>query len=162
MILSQQCVLLRNLRIFHKHQNMQVFLELSQWPFFNSSWLSYSFVPIWDSALSFLCSLLVVLQECHRHFVNFQLGLEGNGTTRSSVSHRWDRLSRSLSKGENSQDSHPWEHHSSIKLFLWPRAVTHKAQGQYNGVSRLLISFSSLQGKFQSAPRLLQCSFDEG
>lgn len=128
---------------------------------FNSSWLSYSFVPIWDLGLSFLCSLLVVLQECHRHLVNFQLVLEGSGTTRSSVSHRWDTLSRSLSRGENSQDSHPWQHHSSVILFLWPRAITHKAEGQSNGVSRFFIPFS-LQGRSQSAPRLLQHCFDEG
>lgn len=163
MILSQQCVLVRNLRISHKHQNIQIFLELSQWPFSAPAWLSYNFVPIWRFRLVLFVLIACGLARMSQAFLWISsLSWKEMVPPRSSVSHRWDTFPRSFSRGENSQDSHPWEQHSSVIPFLWPRSITHKAEGQCNGVSRFLMPFSSLQGRLHSAPRLLQRCFDEG
>lgn len=162
MILSQQCVLVRNLRILHKHQNIQVFLELSQWPFSTpAGWVTALF-PLETQPCPFCAHCLWSCKNATGILWIFSLSWKEMVTTRSSVSHRWETLSRSLSRGENRQESHPWEQHSSVVPFLWPRAITHKAEAQYNGVSRFLMPLSSLQGRLQSTPRLLQHCFDEG
>lgn len=162
MILSQQCVLVRNLRIFHKHQDIQVFLELSQWPFSTpAGWVITSF-PFKIQACPFYAHCLWSCKNVTGILWISSLSWKEMAPPRSSVSRSWDTLSKSLSRGENSQDSHPCEQYSLVILFLWPRAITHKAEGQYNGISRFLMPFSSLQGRAQSAPWLLQHCFDDG
>lgn len=161
MILSQQCVLVRNMRIFHKHQNIPVVLELSQWPFSAPAGWVITLFPFKIWACPYYTHCLWPRKNVTGVFWISSLSWKKMVPPSSSVSHGRDTLSRSLSRGENSQDSYPWNRYSLATTIPLTEAITHKAEGQYNGVGRFLMSFPSLQGRSQSAPQLHQCCFDE-